>query len=452
MNRPSEPRWNRGGCKRLSVRSNSSGPGAGAKSAGAFFSLLDEQLRLGTEGYSPLLVQKIEYAGGNHPSFEVASQALEKLAELSISPKHVQTVTERLGRERADERDAQARQMEAGELKSGRRQPPAVVAIHVDAGKMQFRAEGCGRGVHDPAWGDAKVACLQSYTAVRFDKDPQPEPPPAFLDPARVERLCREMEHVRGTPGSKTDGKKKAPEKPKRRRENGSRRRKRPQRLLRTVVATTRAIDAFGWMVSAEATKRGFYDASLGAFVGDGGNWVGPMGDLHFPGWVQILDFPHLLVHLYAAARLSFPNQPKAAWDLYERMLRDAWAGRAGGVLQTLQDQVGRLGLAPPEARKDDPRNVVRRVRDYVQANLERMDYPAYRRQGLPISSALVESLIKQMNQRVKGSEKFWIESNGEAILQVRAAYLSEDDRAEKFHARRPRGPAVGRNRRKILA
>jgi len=27
-----------------------------------------------------------------------------------------------------------------------------------------------------------------------------------------------------------------------------------------------------------------------------------------------------------------------------------------------------------------------------------------------------------------------------EAVLQVRAAYLSEDDRAEAFHRRRPRG------------
>jgi hypothetical protein len=42
------------------------------------------------------------------------------------------------------------------------------------------------------------------------------------------------------------------------------------------------------------------------------------------------------------------------------------------------------------------------------------------------------------MNQRVKGTEKFWNETGGEAILQVRAAYLSEDERAETFHSRRP--------------
>jgi hypothetical protein len=435
-----------------------------ASSAGAFFSLIDENLKLGTEDYSPQVLEKIEYAGGNHGSFQAGSSALAKLAEVSIQAKHVQRVTERLGRERMEVRDAEARQMEQGELRPPSRQPPATVAIHLDAGKMQFRAADAGRGVHDPRWGDTKVACLQSYTAVRFDKDPQPDPPKAFLDPSRVERLCREMERVRGkgestTPRERKCDKPPAPRGHRRGRalrgtpppSRHERRRKRPQRVLRTVVATTRDAEAFGWMVAAEAMLRGFYAAAVCALVGDGGNWIGPLGDLHFPDWLQILDFPHLLVHLYAAARLSYINQPAEAWKLYEQMLRDAWAGRAQQVLQTLETQANRLGPGPPTP-KDDPRNVLRRVVEYVRSNLSRMDYPQYRRLGLPVASAQAESLIKQINQRVKGSEKFWVNGGAEAILQVRAAYLSEDDRGVRHHAHRPRGPAVGRNRRHVRA
>ena len=37
--------------------------------------------------------------------------------------------------------------------------------------------------------------------------------------------------------------------------------------------------------------------------------------------------------------------------------------------------------------------------------------------------------------------------AGAEAILQVRAAYLSDDGRGEEFHQHRPRGHAVGRNR-----
>jgi hypothetical protein len=51
----------------------------------------------------------------------------------------------------------------------------------------------------------------------------------------------------------------------------------------------------------------------------------------------------------------------------------------------------------------------------------------------------LVESLIKEINYRVKGTEKFWDNPEGaEAILQVRAAVLSDDDRLRKFILTRP--------------
>jgi len=80
------------------------------------------------------------------------------------------------------------------------------------------------------------------------------------------------------------------------------------------------------------------------------------------------------------------------------------------------------------------------------------MDYACFRREGLPITSAAVESLIKQFNQRVKGTEKFWNNGGAECVLQIRAAYLSEDDRSERFHEQRPRGRAVGRNRKNLAA
>lgn len=58
------------------------------------------------------------------------------------------------------------------------------------------------------------------------------------------------------------------------------------------------------------------------------------------------------------------------------------------------------------------------------------MDYPNDRRAGLPVTSAPMESLIKQVNARVKGTEIFWDEPAGaEAILQIRAAALCDDVR-----------------------
>jgi len=64
-----------------------------------------------------------------------------------------------------------------------------------------------------------------------------------------------------------------------------------------------------------------------------------------------------------------------------------------------------------------------------------RLKYADYRRLGLPIVSSLVESMVKQINRRVKGTEKFWGEEGAEAILQLRADYLSDGDVMEEFWA-----------------
>jgi hypothetical protein len=444
MARRKKRNWKSGSFKPVAGRSSTNERRAVVRGAGKFFSLLDERLRVGTEGYSPRLLQKIEYSGANEESFQEAAKELKVLAELSISAKHVQRITERLGAERQQQRDAEVAAFQAGVLKPQYPEPPQVVAVHLDAGKIQLRQESGEPGVHEPHWGDSKVGCFLTYTALSGDSDPQPHPPLVFLDPPRVMRLCREMERVRNQPQTSPSG----PEAPllslvtEEHPEVD-----RPERLVRTAVATMGSVEPFGWMVAAEAMKRGFYEAQRQAVLGDGGNWISPLAELHFPGWTQILDFLHLLVHLYAAATAAYRGQAQAAWGCYERWVRSAWAGRVDEVIAGLQVESMRLGQPPPKAADNDPRRIVSLTLDYVKTNAERMDYASYRRAGLPISSAPVESLIKQFNQRVKGTEKFWLLGGVESILQVRAACLSEDDRAERFHDHRPRGRAVGRNR-----
>jgi len=78
-------------------------------------------------------------------------------------------------------------------------------------------------------------------------------------------------------------------------------------------------------------------------------------------------------------------------------------------------------------ALENDPAKVLDKAINYVRVNQNRMNYPKMRRLGLPVSSCNVESLIKQVNQRVKASDKFWCVSNLEAVLQVRAAELSSN-------------------------
>jgi len=70
------------------------------------------------------------------------------------------------------------------------------------------------------------------------------------------------------------------------------------------------------------------------------------------------------------------------------------------------------------------------------------MDYPRYRREGLPTTSSLVESLVGEFNARVKCKQKHWTRPQGaESILQLRAALVSEDGRLSRFFAERPGNP-----------
>jgi hypothetical protein len=54
------------------------------------------------------------------------------------------------------------------------------------------------------------------------------------------------------------------------------------------------------------------------------------------------------------------------------------------------------------------------------------MNDPEYRRRGYPLTSSIMESTVKQVNRRVKGCEKFWSTAGGEAVLGLRAAYISD--------------------------
>jgi hypothetical protein len=407
-------------------------------------------LALGTEGYSPRVLRKAVRQAALAPSFPQARDDLHALAELSLSTSHLQRLSERIGREWADARDRDVAAYRAGQLPRDYEEPPAattVAAVMIDGGRVQTRAEGQGPGVHDPAWKETKVACCLTLDSPPPAADPQPQPPSKFLDPVRVARLAAEMK-ARGRPATGRGDQPAAGVKKRRRRKQ--RRPRRIRKLVRTVVATTQDSAALGWLMAAEVHRRGLDRAARKACVCDGLKYNWTLFELHLEpsGFIGILDFLHLLVYLYAAAHAVAGKGQASAWRLYERWLRWAWSGAVPRLLAGLRAGAERVGTPPAGAAEDDPRQVVADAVTYVTNNRRRMDYPRYRSLGLPISSAPVESAIKQLNQRVKGSEKFWLLGGAEAILQVRAAYLSEDGRAERYWERpRPYARAVGGGR-----
>ncbi len=128
--------------------------------------------------------------------------------------------------------------------------------------------------------------------------------------------------------------------------------------------------------------------ANLVACVCDGQKYNGSIWQMHLVvlGFVPILDFLHLLVHLYAAARAAEGKGTDAAWALYEAWLALAWSGQVGALLRELRAAGQRVGQPPPQAQEGDRRKVVWGAAGYVEGNRDKMSYPEHRRLGLLIS------------------------------------------------------------------
>lgn len=399
-------------------------------------------LRLDGHGYSPAVWQQIVTAGARLHSFADAAFALS-LTGLSISARHVQELTAQVGAELAAVRDENARKRRRRQLQPEVAAPPEAVAVEVDGGRLRTRATGCGPGVHRAENKEDKLACLVTLQSQEGPEDPQPEPPPSFLQPRRIQRLVRQMGGLAGEEASAADEPRTPP--PPGEESPGLPEAEpwAPQRRGRTCVASLANSRTFGPLMAGEAQARGFYAAARRAFVADGQayNWTIQRG--YFPDFVPIVDFLHVICYLFAAAQALAAEEP-ARWAQYETWLRACWQGRVAEVVGELEMQQGAVGRPPPgeELAATDPRRVLAEALSYLRNNTERMNYPEYRRQGLPTTSSLVESLVGEFNARVKGKGKFWNRPEGvEAILQVRAALLSEDERLKRHFAARPGSP-----------
>jgi len=363
------------------------------------------------------------------------------LCDVAISPRPVQQLTREVGTEMAAARDAQAEARRPRVLEPRVPTTPDVVGVEVDGGRLRTRASGCGPGVHRAEGKEVKAACPATLTAAAGDVDACPEPPPSFVEPRRIRRLAARMKgaageaKVREKTGESAGDMRVSPTPPA-----GEPRS--PRRVVRTCVAGPSDSHAFGPMTAAEAQSRNFYAAGRRAFVADGAayNWTIRRG--YFPDFEPIVDLLHAVCYLFGAAHAVGAEGER--WPRYVRRLRSAWRGRVAEVIAETSALREELGRPPPEEElaASDPRRVASEAVTYLGNNAGRMDYPRYRREGLPTTSSLVESLVGEFNARVKGWSKFWNRPDGaEAILQVRAALPSEDGRLERFFANRPGRP-----------
>ena len=373
-------------------------------------------------------------------SFERAEKTAREGADLEVSAKTIERVVHDVGRELEQRRDAGVTSVDA--LARRPEEPPDLAVVECDGGRIRTREPGHGPGVHrsGEGWREDKNACLIRAKRRVFAEDPQPEPPACFCDPKHVAKIAETEALSAAAPLASAPKPAEEDEQPELPGEDW-----RPKRLLRTVLSSVADSQQFGRQMAREAKQRRFYEAKARAFLGDGLPWNWSICKQHFATFTPILDFIHAVSYLFVVAK-AIHTQAEDAWSQYVAWMRGCWQGEVAQVLEELRVWQGRLGVPPPEAPEHDPRRLVAKTITYLEHNEPRMDYPEYRRQGMPITTAWMESLVKEINYRAKGTEMFWNDPEGaEAILQVRAAALCDDDRLVEHLKTRPGYPFTRR-------
>jgi len=256
---------------------------------------------------------------------------LKELAEIAISGPHVRRITEQVGGELLQDRDAQASRFATRTLPPQVANVPAVAVVEVDGGRLLIRASDGGRGVHDPVWKEDKIACLVTMRSTVQETDPHPDLPACFTDPPRIAALVRGLSSqgalsdvdgvtaaapLEPAPEGDADAMAASPK-------------WQPEPLVRTCVATTWTSDDFGPLVAAEAQARHFVAAPRQAFVGDGQAWHWTLQKAFFPQSIGVTDLIQVLAYIYLAAKAVARSAP-AHWETYLGWATLCWTGPCG--------------------------------------------------------------------------------------------------------------------------
>ncbi len=386
---------------------------------------------------SPEVERKVVAASTEGRSYDAASTLLKELAGLEISAKQCERITRRIGRERVAERTSELEAYERLPIPEQQQAPPdapsnswdgRVAAALVDGGRAQVRDERWGQP-HPAAepvswWREPKVACLATFASREHSEDPLPEVPACLLDPLWVIPRVKQMKRGRSGPLPECDSNSLSAASST---EEEAKTRWSPEPLVRSVVATFAPYEELGRLATVEAYHRGFAAAPRKVFLGDGhlANWG--LHERAFSDYTAVTDLMHASSYIYDAALESTPDMA-SCWERFKRWITWVWQGNVSQVIKELTSLV--------EAADEACRESLQTSLTYLTNNASRMHYAEYRRAGLPITTTIIESTIKQINRRMKGTEKFW-GPGAEPQLQLCADRISETKPLTNFWQRR---------------
>lgn len=374
----------------------------------------------------------------------MAEEGVLQLAEQQVSHTRIRRQVNAVGAARLAERDRAVEQLKAMDLPVRRtgcehQEAPEVAVVMMDGGRYQrrdhfaargeTRAQGPGNSDADRKthWRETKVGCLLAMDSEVRQEDPCPSIPEEFAHASAVQEIAK-MAANNGENAASSETFQRDDE-PSTSESDDTRSYQPPQLKSRDVVASGQCSRQFGWQLEARARHLNFPAARRSAFVADGAQTNWRIQQTHFPQTTPIADLIHALSYAWSASKMDEGE------ITYQKWAQLIWQGDVSEVIEHLETLQQIHGKAPQETASD-LRYHVDRALTYFRNNASHMNYPHYRQQGLPLTSAHIESTVKRINRRIKGSEKFWDRTTSEAVLQLRADYLSDSNPMADFWRR----------------
>ena len=188
--------------------------------------------------------------------------------------------------------------------------------------------------------------------------------------------------------------------------------------LDKTYVSYLGGPQAFSELLWVEMLRKGLDKHDKVVLLSDGAEWIRKLVE-SLPIKVQlILDLFHVKHRIWEVARLLCgEHSPQAArWAGVQCERVDA--GQATKVIRTLNE----LTKARGQVRK-----AITDLAGYLSGNLDRMDYPAYRAQGLRVGSGAVESAnFHVTGARLKLQGMRWTQAGAARMAVLRADLFND--------------------------
>jgi hypothetical protein len=180
--------------------------------------------------------------------------------------------------------------------------------------------------------------------------------------------------------------------------------------------------ETFVRLATVETHRRGVETAGLVALVVDGSPWCQQVADLHRPDAVRVLDFPHAVGYLAAAAQAAFGPGTERTGE---------WLGQQAhrlkhGAPRTVLRALGRLpvGEAADPAAATAARDA---AAGYLTERWAQVQYARFRALGLPIASGAVESANKAVVEaRLKGAGMHWAPAHVDPMVALRTVVCND--------------------------